>query len=60
MGAEIRFARITSGMTQQELAEKVGCTQQHIQRIESGKGEPSLALLKKLGEVFGVDWRNLA
>ncbi len=41
-------------MTQQELAEKAGCTRQTIIAIEQGKYVPSLDLAFRIAEAFGV------
>ena len=41
-------------MTQQELAEVIGVTPQHISLIEQDKGAPSLSTLAKLAEELGV------
>lgn len=41
-------------MTQQELADRVGCTRQTIVALESGKYVPSLILSLKIARVFGV------
>ena len=41
-------------MTQQELANRVGCTRQTIVALESGKYVPSLLLSFKIARVFGV------
>lgn len=40
-------------MSQQDLAEKAGCTRQTIIAIEQGKYNPSLALAFKLARAFG-------
>lgn len=40
-------------MSQQELAEKAGCTRQTIIAIEQGKYNPSLALAFKIARAFG-------
>jgi putative transcriptional regulator len=51
----IRRLRFDSGeMTQQELAEKAGCTRQTIIAIEQGKYVPSLELAFRIAEAFGV------
>jgi len=42
------------GMTQQELADRVGVTRQTILSIEKRKYTPSVALALCLAEVFGV------
>ena len=54
----IRRLRFDHGeMTQQELAERVGCTRQTIIALEQGKYTPSLALAFKIARAFalGVD-----
>ena len=43
-----------NGMTQKELAAKVGCTRQTINAIEAGKYGPALELAFKIAAVFGV------
>ena len=42
------------GMTQQELADRVGCTRQTIIMLEQGRYVPSLALALKIGQVFAM------
>lgn len=44
----LRQARERYGLTQSELAERLGTTQQTIARWESGKAEPNLAALRDL------------
>ena len=51
----VRKLRFENGeMTQQELAEKSGCTRQTIIALEQGKYVPSLALAFQIARVFGV------
>ncbi len=47
------------GMTAAQVAAAVQITPAHISKIESGKGEPSVALLKKLARVLRVDMEAL-
>ena len=42
LGARIQMYRVRSKMTQKELAEKLGCTSQHISAIERGVKTPTL------------------
>jgi len=41
-------------MTQEELANQVGCTRQTIIALEQGKYVPSLELAFKIARTFGV------
>ena len=51
----IRRLRFDHGeMTQQELADSVGCTRQTIIGVEAGKYVPSLSLAFQIARVFGV------
>ncbi len=48
----VRRHRLVGGMTQQELADRVGVTRQTILSIEKGKYAPSVALALCLAEVL--------
>jgi putative transcriptional regulator len=51
---DIRRLRFDHGeMTQQELADRVGCTRQTIIMLEQGRYVPSLALALRIAQVFG-------
>lgn len=41
-------------MKQKELAEKLGISKSHLSEIESGKKAPTLALLDRYADVFGI------
>jgi ribosome-binding protein aMBF1 (putative translation factor) len=43
-------ARREKGLTQKELAKKMGTKQTAISRLESGRANPSVAFLKKLAK----------
>jgi len=52
---KIRRLRFENGeMTQQELAEKAGCTRQTIGALEQGGYVPSLALAFRIARVFDL------
>ncbi|OGT30614.1 MAG: transcriptional regulator [Gammaproteobacteria bacterium RBG_16_51_14] len=48
-------ARAAAGLTQAEIAERIGTTQSAIARLESGEGKriPSLATLRKYARAVG-------
>lgn len=54
LGALIHEARIKKGMTQEELAQKVGTTKSYISKIENDIKEVRLSTLQKIVQVgFG-------
>lgn len=44
--------RTEKGMTQKDLAKKMGTKQSVISRLESGRANPSVAFLKKLADAL--------
>ena len=46
--------RIERGLSQKELAQKIGTKQSAISRLESGNYNPSLSFLQKVGEALDV------
>ncbi len=50
---------LADGMTQQQLAERVGVTRQTIISIERGRYRPSVELALRLARVFGVPVEKL-
>lgn len=53
IGVLIKQARIKSGLTQQELADKVGTTKSYISKIENNIKEVRISTLKRIVE-FGL------
>lgn len=54
MNYKIAEARIAKGWSQQDLAERLGTTQQTIQRYESGARDIKSSVLVSLSKVLGV------
>ena len=52
MGGRIKEQRIKMGMTQEELAEKVGIGQQSLSRMEQGKTAPRFERLQNLADAL--------
>lgn len=46
--------RVELGLTQKELAEKIGTKQSNISRLENGVGHPSVSLLKRVAKALGT------
>lgn len=55
----IRVWRQHRGMTQQELATKIGISKSHLSEVESGKGEPSLKTLRAAARALDIDAASL-
>ena len=53
-GGNLRFYRKLAGMTQKELAEKLGMTKQHISDMERNKRAISKKTAKELAAVFHI------
>ena len=54
IGKMIRELRISSGYTQEQLAEKIGIDNKHLSKIEKGVHIPSYKTMQKLSSVFGL------
>ena len=59
LGNTIRQARIDNGLSQEELAEKIGVTPTHIKHIESGHRQPSINVLYMLVKELNISLDNL-
>ena len=49
-------ARIAAGLTQKQLAERMGTAQAAVARLESGTRLPSVDTLYRLAVILGVDF----
>ena len=54
VGKRIRELRMQQGITQEELAKKVGCDQSTISRIEFEERNPSFEVAISIAGVLGV------
>lgn len=52
----LKAKRKEAGMTQQELANKVGVVRTHISNIEIGIINPSVPVAMAIGKILGFDW----
>jgi ribosome-binding protein aMBF1 (putative translation factor) len=57
LATQVIEARARAGITQAELAERMGTSQSAVARLESGKAHPSVATLEKLAEATGSKLR---
>ncbi len=54
LGDRIRMLRRRLGLTEQNLADLLGVTLQHISGVEKGVSRPSLDLLVRMAQELGV------
>lgn len=52
---ELIRLRLEKGLSQKELAEKIGTRQSAVSRIERGVCNPSIAMLDKIAKALGRD-----
>ena len=55
---DLKKARQDKGLTQQQLADKLGITRQTISHIECGRIKPSINNAKAIANVLGFEWSN--
>lgn len=55
IGEKIKAARQKIGITQKQLAERLGTSPQNLAQYENGKRQPKLETLEKIAEALGVD-----
>lgn len=54
MSFRIKELRKSRGWTQDHLAEVIGVGKSHVSEMESGKKNPSVPVMEKIAEVFGL------
>lgn len=55
----IKCHRLRLGLSQLEVAERLGCDRTTIAAYESGKIGPSLGMARKLAKLFGISMDEL-
>lgn len=55
IGENVRKARETAGLTQDEVQTRTGIAAPHLSRLEAGRHLPSLKTVKRVAEALGVD-----
>lgn len=59
IGARISRLRSGQGLTQEELAERIGINPKYLSSIERGKENPTLQTLIKTSEALDVDFSEM-
>jgi transcriptional regulator with XRE-family HTH domain len=59
-GQQLQALRARAGLTQEELADRVGVSLERVQRWETGGDEPGSGAVDKLAEALGVPREEVA
>lgn len=59
VGESLRYARKRIGLTLKEVAQKIGCSESLLSKIERGRIPPTLQTLYKLADILGVNVASL-
>lgn len=54
VGRNAARLRAAAGLTQEQLAERSGLTQQYISDLERGKGNPTIVTIYELAQALGA------
>lgn len=54
VGENVKRARTAAGMTQEQLAERSGFSQQYLSGLESGKRNPTIVTVYEIAVALGV------
>ena len=54
IGENIRVLRLREGLTQEQVAQRLGVTYQAVSKWENGTNTPDIALLPEIASLFGV------
>lgn len=54
IGKGLRFIRVAAALQQKDMAQRLGISQNYLSLLENNKAEPSLSLLRRVSEQFGV------
>ncbi|HWA00294.1 MAG TPA: helix-turn-helix transcriptional regulator [Caulobacterales bacterium] len=58
-GVRLKEVRVNAGLTQQELADRIGVSRKTINTVENGVFIPSTLLALRLAETLGVKVEDL-
>ena len=59
VGTNLRRVRLEKGLTQEELSELSGFTQQYLSTVESGQANPTIVTIYEIATAMGVSHIDL-
>lgn len=60
IGPQLRRVRQENGETQGQMARRLGVSTGYVNLLENNQRSVSVAILMRLFEVYGIDWRDIA
>ena len=54
IGLNILYYRKQQGLTQEQLAEKISYSKNHVQQVETAKAVPSVEILLDIADALGI------
>ena len=60
IGPQLRRLRLERGETQGQMARRLGISAAYVNLLENNQRSVSVAILLRLFDAYGVDWRNIA
>ena len=60
LGERLKVLRIEAGLTQEELAQRIGLKKQNISRYENSHCEPNIRTAKRIADALGVTIEEMA
>lgn len=55
LGLKLRHMRMLHNLSLKQLAQKVGCSESMLSKVETGKVNPTLTMLRKLVDALGIN-----
>ena len=59
VGINLRNARTSAKLTQEELADRSGFSQQYISELENGRRNPTIVSIYELAQALGITHEEL-
>ena len=59
MAITLKAARVNKNLTQKEAAKLIGISEPSLSNYESGKTFPSVPVIKRIEEVYGVTYADI-
>ncbi len=59
VGKQLKNARISAGLTQEQVAEKLDCSNRYIGQLETNRSSGSIEVISELWNLYGVSLNDI-